>query len=150
MVVMIPEEGSFTLTANVTAPGYQSVIPSGLLFSRRDGELWVAPLIPQLFYGADGEPLTTWRQYLHEPGEQVILSRVAGEPSVPREELWWRKISDRQVAELEAVEYLDAWTVLSDWLAGWMHWMSANYVWVIPAVAVPVVAVFAWDYLRRI
>jgi len=89
---MIPEEESFTLTAYVESPGYVTVIPRGFLVSRRDEEVWVAPLIPQLFYGATGEQLKTWRQYIPKAGEQVILSRRAGYPKVPREQLYWRRL----------------------------------------------------------
>ncbi len=106
----IPEKGTFALSANVTSPGYQSVVLRGYVYERRDGELWAAPLIPQLFYGADSSQLTTWRQYLPTAGEQTILSRVAGKPEVPREELFWRKISDEEVKELEVVpEFPDWW-----------------------------------------
>ena len=93
---MLEEDESFSLTANVTSPGYQSVILRGYLVSRRPDGVYVAPLIPQLFYGASGEQLTTWRQWIPAAGEQVILSRVAGEPEVPREELFWRKVPTRE------------------------------------------------------
>ena len=47
--------------------------------------------------------LTTWRQYVSGTGAQTILSRSAGSPMVPREELFWRKVSDvkREPAKVE-------------------------------------------------
>jgi len=47
-----------------------------------------------LFYGADGNQLTTWRQYLPTAGSQTILSRSGGQPSIPKEELYWRKVTE--------------------------------------------------------
>lgn len=92
MPLMIPEEGSFTLSAHMESPGYVRFVPKGYLISRRDGETWVAPLIPQLFYGATGEQLSTWRQYIPQAGEVTLFSRVTGHPEVPREELFWRRV----------------------------------------------------------
>lgn len=114
MVLMIPEEGSFSLTAYITSPGYQTIIPKGFLMSRRGDQVFIAPLIPELFYGVTGEQLShSWRQYFSEIGEHVILSRVAGKPEVPREELYWTKISPEKVPELKAAaEVTEAW----DWV----------------------------------
>jgi len=90
---MLNEDQYFSLTANVISPGPQSMVLRGYLVSERADGTYIAPLIPQLFYGADGTPLTTWRQNLTQTGSQVILSRAAGGyPQVPREELYWRKI----------------------------------------------------------
>ena len=90
---MLDEDEFFELTATVTAVGPQSVILKGYLVSERADGTYVAPLIPQLFYGADGNPLgASWRQNLTQAGEQVILSRSGGQPSVPRHELYWRKV----------------------------------------------------------
>ena len=94
---MLNEDESFSLTANVTSPGYQRVVLKGFLTETRNGEVWAAPLLPQLFYGADGLPLTTWRQDLTSAGSQVILSRSGGLPTVPHDELYWRKIRDAPV-----------------------------------------------------
>ena len=91
----LDEDQSFSLTANVTSPGYQRMVLKGFLVSRRSDGTYVAPLIPQLFYGADGTQLQTWRQNLTQTGSQVILSRAAGGyPKVPKQELYWRKVSD--------------------------------------------------------
>ena len=94
MSLMLDKEESFSMQANVTTPGYQRVVLSGYITERRPDGLYVAPLLPQLFFGADGTQLTTWRQYISGTGSQTILSRSAGSPMVPREELFWRKIRD--------------------------------------------------------
>jgi hypothetical protein len=100
---MLDKDQSFSLTANVTAPGYQRVALKGFLVDRRRDGTYVAPLIPQLFYGVDGLQLSTWRQYLPAAGSQAILSRGAGGyPEVPREELYWRKVSDFEEPRVEA------------------------------------------------
>jgi len=96
--LMLEEDQSFSLTANVLAPGYVSTVLRGYLIQRRGNEVWAAPLIPQLFYGADGTQLQTWRQWIPAAGSQVILSRSGGQPKVPREELWWRKIGEEREA----------------------------------------------------
>jgi len=93
--LMLDEDESFSMSANISSPGYQSVVLRGYLVKRIGNGTYVAPLIPQLFYGADGLPLTTWRQNLSTAGSQVILSRGAGGyPQVQDECLFWRKISD--------------------------------------------------------
>jgi hypothetical protein len=90
---LIPYEGSFTLWGYVESPGYQTIIPQGYVSEVRNGETWIAPLIPELFYGADGSQLQhTWRQDLTSTGEQMILSRVGGKPEVPREQLYWVRL----------------------------------------------------------
>lgn len=111
MALMLDEDESFSLSANITSPGYQSLVLKGLLVSRRSDGVYVAPLIPQLFYGASGEQLSTWRQWIPETGEQVILSRSGGEPSLPREELFWRKISEPRVQ----VEPAEAPKAVTNW-----------------------------------
>jgi hypothetical protein len=103
-LLMLDEDESFSLTANVTMPGYQSVVVKGYLVSRRSDGTYIAPLIPQLFYGVSGEQLTSWRQYLPQAGEQVILSRVGGKPEVPREELFWRRVPSKEEATRVAEE----------------------------------------------
>ncbi len=103
MSLVLDKDESFSLTANVTSPGYQRMILRGYITERRADGLYAAPLLPQLFFGADGTPLTTWRQYISGTGAQTILSRSAGSPMVPREELFWRKVSDfeREPAKVE-------------------------------------------------
>ena len=103
MSLMLDKDESFSMQANVITPGYQRMVLRGYITERRSDGLYAAPLLPQLFFGADGTPLTTWRQYISGTGEQTILSRAAGSPMVPREELFWRKISDfkREPAKVE-------------------------------------------------
>ena len=103
MVLVLREEESFTMSANVTSPGYQRIALKGYLLSEHEGQTYVAPLIPQLFYGVTGQQLSSWRQNFTQTGSQVILSRAAGGyPEVPREELYWTKVSDKKVEKLEA------------------------------------------------
>ena len=114
--MMLGKDQSVSMSAYVTSPGYQSLVLRGYLVERRNGETWVAPLIPQLFYGVTGAQLgPTWRQYLPAAGEQVVLSRVGGKPEVPREELYWRKVADEEVRVMEAAPPVEAvpWT----WIA---------------------------------
>ena len=91
-MLMLDEDESFSLSAYIEAPGEVRVVPSGYLVSHRSDGTYIAPLIPQLFYGWNGAQLQTWRQDITAAGEQVILSRVGGQPKVPREELYWRKV----------------------------------------------------------
>ncbi len=103
MSLVLDKDESFSMQANVISPGYQSVVLRGFITERRADGLYAAPLLPQLFFGADGTQLTTWRQYVSGTGAQTILSRSAGSPMVPREELFWRKVSDvkREPAKVE-------------------------------------------------
>jgi len=91
---MVPEGTSFMIEAYVESPGWVSIIPRGYLVSEWAGRKWKTPLLPQMFYGAAGEQLTSWRQYIPKAGWQVILSRRAGRPRIPREQLAWRPIED--------------------------------------------------------
>ena len=93
---MLDWDESFSMEAYVTNPGYQRVVLKGFITEQRSDGLYAAPLLPQLFYGADGSQLTTWRQYLDSSGSQTILSRSGGLPEIPKEELYWRKISDTE------------------------------------------------------
>ncbi len=103
--LMLGEDESFSMSANVTSPGYQSVVLRGYLVKRTNNGVYVGSLLPQMFYGADGQPLTTWRQYLPTAGEQVILSRGAGGyPKVPDEEIYWRKVAEPATVEPVAAE----------------------------------------------
>ena len=105
MSLILDKDESFNLTANVTSQGPQSIVLRGFITERRPDGLYAAPLLPQLFFGADGTPLTTWRQNISGTGSQTILSRSAGSPMLPREELFWRKISDfkRELTKVEGV-----------------------------------------------
>ena len=100
MVLMLDEEESFSFSANITSPGPQRTILKGYLVSRRPDGVYVAPIIPQLFYGADGSQLQTWRQDITTAGNQVIISRAAGGyPNVPKQQLYWRKIQNTKTVE---------------------------------------------------
>ena len=103
MSLILNKDESFSLQANVTTPGYQRLVLRGFITERRADGLYAAPLLPQLFFGADGTQLTSWRQFISGTGAQTILSRSAGSPMVPREDLFWRKISDfkREPAKVE-------------------------------------------------
>ncbi len=104
-ILYLDEEESFSLTANVTTPGPQRVVLRGYLVSRRADGTYVAPLIPQLFFGVAGTQLTSWRQNIPTAGSQVILSRGAGGyPKVPREQLYWRKVAEPEREEVEVAE----------------------------------------------
>ena len=92
---MLEEDESFSLTAYVESLGEQRMALTGYLVSRRSDGTYIAPLIPQLFYGANGNQLQTWRQNLTATGNQVILSRSGGLPKVPRQDLYWRKVATR-------------------------------------------------------
>lgn len=115
MVFLLPEDESFTLTANVTTPGYQRVALKGYLVRRENNGIYVAPIIPQLFYGWDGTQLTSWRQNIGATGSQVILSRGAGGlPKVPKQDLYWRKIAEPEEPEklAELAEPVILWPVV--------------------------------------
>jgi len=101
MSLILDKDESFSMEAYVETPGYQRVTLSGYLVDRRADGTYIAPLIPQLFYGADGTQLQTWRQNFTTAGSQVILSRSGGQPSIPREELYWRKVSEDHVQKEE-------------------------------------------------
>jgi len=103
MSLMLDEDESFTLTAYVQSPGYQTVALQGYLVDKRSDGTYIAPLIPQLFYGANGSQLgASWRQNLTLTGDQVILSRSGGYPKVPKEELYWRKVEEPEKPEEKA------------------------------------------------
>jgi len=101
MSVVLDEHESFNLTAYVTSPGYQNVALHGYITQQRGDGLYAAPLIPDLFYGASGSALSgTWRQFLPATGSTTILSRSGGQPSVPREDLYWRKVSSNEPSNM--------------------------------------------------
>lgn len=93
--LVLDEHEDFSMQAHVDSDGYQRVAVQGYLQKRKSDGLYQAPLIPALFFGADGSQLDTWRQYLHA-GDQTILRRDGGNPSVPDHELAWRKVESYQ------------------------------------------------------
>ena len=106
--LVLDEDESFSMQANVTTPGPQSIVLRGYITQRRPDGLYIASLLPQLFFGADGSQLSTWRQNLTGTGEQTILSRSGGLPTLPREELYWRRVGNdiAAPAKVETVESL--------------------------------------------
>ena len=97
MSLVLDENESFSMTANVTSLGYQAIALKGYLMKHEAGKTYITPLLPQMFYGVDGNQLgATWRQNLTQIGEQVILSRSGGEPKVPRQELYWRRVPSKE------------------------------------------------------
>lgn len=94
MSLMLDWDESFSMQANVTSPGPQGIVLRGYITERRPDGLYAAPLLPQLFFGADGTQLTSWRQYISGTGAQTILSRSGGQPSIPKEELYWRRVGN--------------------------------------------------------
>jgi len=91
---MLDWDESFSMKANVTNPGPQRIALRGYITERRPDGMYAASLLPQLFYGADGTQLSTWRQNISGTGEQTILSRSGGQPSIPKEELYWRRVGN--------------------------------------------------------
>jgi len=98
---MLDEDEFFSLSAYVESPGYQRMALQGYLVEHRGDGTYIAPLIPQLFYGVGGTQLQTWRQNFTTTGDQVILSRSGGLPKVPREELYWRKVEGAEQPKVE-------------------------------------------------
>lgn len=93
----LDEDESFSITANVESPGFQRIALSGYLVKRDNNGVYIGSLLPQMFFGADGSQLTSWRQNLTTTGSQVILSRATGGyPKVPDEEIYWRKVRDSE------------------------------------------------------
>lgn len=135
--MLIDESASASLTANVLAPGYVRIVPTGYLVSQRRDGTWIAPLLPQLFLGADGEQLSSWRQYIPQAGSQVILTKPAGDLLIPRSELAWRKVREGTAIEPSA-------TVQT---AGATDWAIAFVIFLAPIV-VGGLAV-AWTLFRR-
>lgn len=117
MVFTLGLDQSFSLTANVTTPGYQSIVLSGYLVDKRPDGTYVIPITPDMFYGVTGAQLgATWRQHLPTTGSQVLLSRGAGNlPTVSRGRIGWRKISDFEEEKLMEAEYVPWIEQLADW-----------------------------------
>lgn len=117
MSVVLDEDESFNLTAYVTSPGFQTVALHGYITQQRGDGLYAAPLIPDLFYGASGSALSgTWRQFLPSAGSATILSRSGGQPSVPREDLYWRKVSSNEQPLAVASQPVQASLAYPSWI----------------------------------
>jgi len=116
MVLYLDDDEFFSMSAYVESPGFQRIALSGYLVQHRSDGTYVAPLIPQLFYGASGSQLQTWRQEFTATGDQVILSRSGGLPKVPRQELYWRKISNNGQMKKEEVELVEVPAPFPTWI----------------------------------
>ena len=86
------ENEDFRLDAHIDATGQRRVVVAGYLIRRRPDGVYRTPLIPQLFFGANGQQLDTWSQYL-TAGDHTILRRDSGNPRVPDSDLYWFKVS---------------------------------------------------------
>jgi hypothetical protein len=118
MTLMLEEDEYFSMNAYVQTPGDQTIALSGYLVEHRADGTYIAPLIPELFYGVNGSQLQhSWRQNFTATGDQTILSRVGGQPSVPRSELYWRKISENHVSKGEVQAQVPALTIQTVTLA---------------------------------
>lgn len=95
MSLVLDEDDSFSMQVYSTAPGYQSMVVSGMITKTEGGVTYATPLLPQMFYGVGGTQLgPSWRQYVPTAGSQTILSRSGGLPALPPdEELFWRNVS---------------------------------------------------------
>jgi len=102
MSLMLDWDEFFSMQANVNSPGPQRIALRGYITERRPDGLYAAPLLPQLFYGADGTQLSTWRQNIPGTGSQTILSRSGGQPSIPKEQLYWRRVGNAVSAPVGA------------------------------------------------
>ena len=115
MTLYLEEDEFFSMNAYVQSLGDQTIALSGYLVEHRSDGTYVAPLIPDLFYGVNGNQLShSWRQTFTATGDQTILSRSGGEPSVPRSELYWRKISSNGQMKKEEVQLVEV-PVLPSW-----------------------------------
>lgn len=88
----LDEKEDFKLDAHVDADGQQRFILTGYLVRRRADGVYRTPLLPEMFFGANGQQLDTWSQYL-TAGDHTILRRDSGNPHVPDSELNWFKVS---------------------------------------------------------
>lgn len=103
MSLILDENESFSMQAYITNPGFQRVALSGWIKKQKGGKTYVAPLLPQLFYGWTGTQLSSWRQYIGGTGSQTILSRSGGLPTIPTEELFWREVTPKKDEVEEAI-----------------------------------------------
>lgn len=81
----------FKLDAHVDSAGQQRFAVTGYIEKQRADGLYRAPLIPELFFGVNGEQLDTWSQNL-TVGDHTVLRRDSGNPYVPDSELNWTKV----------------------------------------------------------
>jgi len=102
MSLILDEDESFSMQAYMTTPGYSRTVLRGYIRKQTGGRTYIAPLLPQLFYGWSGAQLSSWRQYIGATGSQTILSRSGGLPTIPTEEMFWREVTPKK-EEVEEV-----------------------------------------------
>lgn len=90
--IELDENEDFKIDAHVDSDGYQRFEVMGYLVRHRNGATYRTPIIPEMFYGENGEQLDTWRQYL-TAGDHTILRRDSGNPHVPDHDLNWQLVS---------------------------------------------------------
>lgn len=117
MTIYLENDEYFSMNAYVQSLGDQTIALSGYLVEHRSDGTYIAPLIPDLFFGVNGTQLQhSWRQNFTVTGDQTILSRSGGEPSVPRNELYWRKISNNGQMKKEEVQLVEVPAPLPSWV----------------------------------
>lgn len=141
MVLYLDEDQSFSMEGYFTSPGYQSVALQGYLVDRRRDGTYVAPLLPQLFYGANGQQLgPSWRQYIPFAGSQTILSRGGEDsPPFPKNELWWRKVSEPSTPATPTPTPAPSLSIVD-----WWNTLPQTYQIAIPVVAIASVGVLIY------
>lgn len=87
------EKEDFKLDAHVDSDGQQRFAVIGYLVRHTPDGVYRTPLIPEMFFGVNGEQLDTWSQYLTK-GDHTILRRDSGNPHVPDSDLNWVKVSN--------------------------------------------------------
>lgn len=130
--LMLDEDQFFELKAYVTTPGYQTIALSGYLTKQKGGDTYVAPLLPEMFYGATGTPLVgTWRQNFTAAGEQVVLSRSGGQPSIPSD-VYWKKVTTGHEEEAEAKPTVKPMSI-TDQIMSWWNGLTAyeKLLWIL-------------------
>lgn len=131
--LMLDEEQFFELKANIVAPGYQSLALQGYLTKQKGGDTYIAPLLPRMFYGADGTQLgASWRQNFTAAGEQVVLSRSGGQPKVGEPDIYWKKVATGHEEEAEAKPTVKP-TSITDQIMSWWNGLTAyeKLLWIL-------------------
>jgi len=127
--LVLDEDQFFELKANITSPGYQTMALTGYLTKQKGGETYIAPLLPRMFYGADGNQLgASWRQNIPAAGEQVILSRSGGLPKVGEPDVYWRKVTKKEEVIAEEVKPMSLLDQFTAWWTSLPLWQQALLV----------------------
>lgn len=148
--LMLDEDQFFELKAYVNSPGYQSLALQGYLTKQKGGDTYIAPLLPMMFYGANGIQLSgSWKQNFTAAGEQVVLSRSGGQPKVGEPDVYWRKVSAGHEEETEAKPTVKPLTI-TEQIVNWWNSLTAyeKLLWIL-AGGTAVTAVGFLVYARR-